>query len=222
MVQAVVELAFFRRVRRRRRSCSTASRSRSASPCAPPRTARAWRSSWRRRSARRRSCRPSRRSCGSRTRSSRSRAACSRSRRAAWRASRRAGADQHPARGADAAAGGAEGGPGAGAGRAHGPGGGAGAGEPVQERVPREHEPRAAHARSTRRSSSAKLLADNKDGNLSDEQVRFAPDDPLGRTRPARPHQRHPRPVAHRGGAHGAVAGVGAGRGHDRRPAWRP
>ena len=44
----------------------------------------------------------------------------------------------------------------------------------------------------------AKLLADNKDGNLTDEQVKFAADDLLGRQRSARAHQRHPRSVEDR------------------------
>ena len=46
----------------------------------------------------------------------------------------------------------------------------------------------------------SKLLGDNPDGNLSDEQVKYRPDHPVVGQRPADPDQRHPRPVEDRGG----------------------
>ena len=45
----------------------------------------------------------------------------------------------------------------------------------------------------------AKLLADNKEGNLSENQVQLRPDHLLRRQGPARAHQRRSGPVAHRG-----------------------
>ncbi len=45
----------------------------------------------------------------------------------------------------------------------------------------------------------AKLLADNKPGNLSPDQVKYAQTILRGGQRPAGPHQRHPRPVQDRG-----------------------
>ena len=171
---------------RTRPSCSSASRNRSASRCAPRRTARASRSCWRRRSARRRSCRRSRKSCGSATRSSRSRAACSRSRRRASRASRPSWSRSTPSSrsrrsswrrrrttwrrrrpcSTDRA-----------------------------EELERANQYKSeflanmSHELRTPLNSSlilAKLLADNKDGNLSDEQVRFAQTIYSAGQRPAR------------------------------------
>ena len=53
----------------------------------------------------------------------------------------------------------------------------------------------------------AKLLADNKDGNLTRRAGQVRADDLLGRQRPARADQRHPRPLEDRGRQ---------GRAHDR------
>ncbi len=63
----------------------------------------------------------------------------------------RARADERPARRTGRAARASEGRPRADPGHPRAEGGRAGAIQPVQERVPRQHEPRAAHARSTRR-----------------------------------------------------------------------
>jgi signal transduction histidine kinase len=45
----------------------------------------------------------------------------------------------------------------------------------------------------------ARLLADNRDGNLNTEQVQFAETNLLGGQRPAHAHQRHPRSLEDRG-----------------------
>jgi signal transduction histidine kinase len=45
----------------------------------------------------------------------------------------------------------------------------------------------------------AKLLADNKDGTLTEGTGEVRPCDPVVQQRPAGADQRHPRPVAHRG-----------------------
>ena len=52
----------------------------------------------------------------------------------------------------------------------------------------------------------AKLLADNPEDNLTDEQVQLRPDHPVVRQRPADADQRHPRPVEDRGRPHGDQA----------------
>ena len=74
----------------------------------------------------------------------------------------------------------------------------------VQDRVPREHEPRAAHAAQLACSSSRSCSRDNPDANLTDEAGRVRQHDPQRGHRPARPHQRHPRPVEGRGREDGA------------------
>ena len=148
VVQAVVELGFFRRVGPTdQRAARRASPSRSASRCARRRTAPGSRSCSRRRSGRPRSCRRSRRSCASATRSSRSRAArCKESQ--ARLETQQAELEQTNAQLEEQTqllerqnddlsqrAGGAD-----------REGRRARARQPVQERVPRQHEPRAAHA----------------------------------------------------------------------------
>ena len=80
-------------------------------------------------------------------------------------------------------------------------GGRARAREPVQERVPGQHEPRAAHA--------AQLVADprrscsptTRTATSPPEQVQFAQTIYSAGQRPARAHQRHPRPLEDRGRA---------------------
>ena len=89
--------------------------------------------------------------------------------------------------------------PGADAGGADRQGRRAGARQPVQERVPGQHVPRAAHA--------AQLVADpgqaarrqQATATSPTEQVQVRADDLLGRQRPARADQRHPRPLEDRG-----------------------
>ena len=56
----------------------------------------------------------------------------------------------------------------------------------------------------------AKLLGDNKDGNLDDKQVEFARTIHARRHRPAQPDQRHPRPVQGRGREDGRARRRGA------------
>ena len=126
----------------------------------------------------------------------------------------RARADQLAARGAGAAARAPEGRARQGAGRClTARGGRAAAGERVQERVPREHEPRAAHA--AQLDPDPGEAAGRQQGRQPDRRAgEVRPDHHLGRQRSARAHQRHPRSVEDRGGQ--GRAGARA------RSRWRP
>ena len=62
----------------------------------------------------------------------------------------------------------------------------------------------------------AKLLADNKDGNLTAEQVQLRADDLVCRQRPADADQRHPRPREDRGRQGGVGDRAGAARARRR------
>ena len=81
---------------------------------------------------------------------------------------------------------------------ARGEGGAARALLEVQERVPREHEPRAAHA--AQLAAHPREAARRQRGREPHRQAgRVRGDDPPGGRRSARPHQRHPRPLEGRG-----------------------
>ncbi len=173
--------------------------SRSASPCARRRTAPSSRSCWRRRNGSRKSCRPSRRNCGSPTRSSPSRARSSRSPRGRLEA-QQAELEQTNSqleeqatalesqrdeltRGAECADRACRG--------SHPL-------QSIQVGIPRQHEPRAAHA--------AQLLAHPREaarGQQAGQPHRGAgevrADHFRGGQRPARAHQRHPGSVEDRG-----------------------
>ena len=68
----------------------------------------------------------------------------------------------------------------------------------VQERVPREHEPRAAHAAQLAAHPREAARREHR-GEPQREADRVRLDDPPGGRRPPRPDQRHPRPLEGRG-----------------------
>ena len=181
------------------RNSSNGCPSRSPPPCAPRRIAFGSRSCCRKRSGRPRSCRRARRSCASTTRSSRSRAArcasrthsssrsrpsSSRSMRSSRSRRRRSSIRRTRSRGRTRIW------------------------PPNPPELQRANEYKSeflanmSHELRTPLNSTlilAKLLADNKEGNLTENQVKFRPDHLVGRQRSARAHQRRARPVEDRG-----------------------
>ena len=104
--------------------------------------------------------------------------------------------------------------------------GGGGAGQPHEEHVPREHEPRAAHA--AQRDHRLQRDARGGGGGARARGPRPRPRQDPGRGQaPARPHQRRARPLEDRGGEDGALprglrrARPRAGRGGDHPAARR-
>ncbi len=88
--------------------------------------------------------------------------------------------------------------------RAHRGQGGGGAGEPHEEHLPRQHEPRAAHP--AQRHHRLQRDARGGGGGARLRGPRPRPrEDPRRRQAPARPHQRRARPLEDRGGQDGAL-----------------
>ena len=82
---------------------------------------------------------------------------------------------------------------------------------PLQERVPRQHEPRAAHAAQQPAHPGAAAVGEPRRPPRR-EAGRVRAVDPRRRHRPAEPHQRHPRPVQGRGREDGGPPGGAAAR----------